>query len=92
MGTVSEIQHRQEITIWVEDKNNFNYYLAEESFLNCFTDVDVKYRCIYSDGFAKYNRSENNIYLIPLKDYKDIEEHLNNIDFDHVVRESSSSP
>ena len=85
MGTVSEIQHRQEITIWVKDKNNFDYYLADESFLNCFTDVDVKYRCIYSDGFAKYNRSENNIYLIPLKDYKDIEEHLNNIDFDLSV-------
>jgi len=69
----------------VKDKNNFDYYLADESFLNCFTDVDVKYRCIRNDRFAKYNRLENNIYLIPLKNSKDIKKYLKDFDFDLSV-------
>ena len=91
MGTVSEIQHRQKITIWVKDKNNFDYYLTDESFLNCFTDVDVTYRCIYSDQFSNYNRLEYNIFLIPLKDSKKytlnqyINYCLNKIDWDLMV-------
>ena len=85
MGTVSEVQHRPKITIWVKNKNNFDYYLAEESFLNCFTDVDVSYRCMHNDEFAKYDSLENNIYLIPVKDYEDFEGHLKGIDWDSSV-------
>ena len=81
MGTVSEIQHRQKITIWVEDKNNFDYYLAEESFLNCFTDIEITYRCIHNDRYNKYDRSENNIYLIPIFDLEEVYSKLNDICF-----------
>ena len=82
MGTVSEIQHRQEITIWVEDKNKFDYYLADESFLDCFTDINVKYRCVRNDRYRKYDRSENNIYLIPIYDLDMINDHLKDVLFD----------
>ena len=91
MGTVSEVQHRSKITIWVRNKNDFDYYWAEKSFLNCFTDIDVIYRCIHSDQFSNYNRSENNIFLIPLKDSKKytlnqyINYCLNDIDWDLSV-------
>ncbi len=82
MGTVSEIQHRQEITIWVEDKNKFDYYLADESFLNCFTDINVKYRCIHGDRFSKYDRSENNIFLIPIFNLEEMYSKLHDMCFD----------
>ena len=85
MGTVSEIQHRQEITIWVEDKNKFDYYLADESFLDCFTNIDAKYKCIHNDRFAKYNRLENNIYLIPLDNIEAVTEEIKKINFDLAV-------
>lgn len=76
MGTVPEVQHRSEITIWVEDKNTFDYYLADESFVNCFTDIQVKYRCVTNDYYGKYNKSENNICLLPIND---VDQNLNTI-------------
>ena len=82
MGTVSEIQHRQEIIIWVKSKNEFDYYPADETFLDCFTDVDVKYRCWWADRYRKYDRSENNIFLIPIGDLGEIPQKLENIFFD----------
>ena len=85
MGTVSEIQHRQKITIWVKSKNEFDYYLADETFLDCFTDVDVKYRCWWADRYRKYDRSENNIFLIPIGDLGEIPQKLENIFFDLSV-------
>tara|TARA_B100001057_G_C22862723_1_gene955239 strand:+ start:2583 stop:3371 length:789 start_codon:yes stop_codon:yes gene_type:complete len=85
LGTVSEIQHRQEITIWVEDKNKFDYYLADESFLDCFTNIDAKYKCVHNDRFAKYNRLENNIYLIPLDNIDGIAEEIEKINFNLSV-------
>ena len=69
MGTVSEIQHRQKITIWVEDKNNFDYYLAEESFLNCFTNICVEYKCLsyeLSCDIKHFDELANNIFLMPV--------------------------
>ena len=85
MGTVSEVQHRKKITIWVDDKNKFDYYLAEESFLNCFTDIEVDYKCINADRYNNYNRSNNNIYIIPIKRKQDINNELKNIDWNKLI-------
>ena len=85
MGTVSEIQHRQEVIVWVKSKNEFDYYLADETFFDCFTDVDVKYRCWWADRYRKYDRSENNIFLIPIGDLGEIPQKLKDIFFDLSV-------
>ena len=85
MGTVSEIQHRQEVIVWVKSKNEFDYYLADETFFDCFTDVNVKYRCWEADRWRKYDRSENNVYLIPIGDLGEIPQKLKDIFFDLSV-------